>query len=77
MLEQVATTDSLSACVAQSEVLVVATPWPQLAELPALLTPESHVRAVVDCWSLLDDASVPGQLLVRIGRDAGAEMAMA
>ena len=60
-----------SELVERSDVVVIATPWPEFAELAL----EGDAPVVIDCWRLLDeDAYGEGVEIVRLGRplDAGA-----
>ena len=46
---------SAQECIAQSDVVIVTTPWQQFAEIPAKLWARSSPpRIVVDCWRALD-----------------------
>jgi UDPglucose 6-dehydrogenase len=56
--------------LAQSDVAVIATPWPEFAELPLKsLRREGQNTVVIDCWRLLpDDAGGNGIEIVRLGR---------
>jgi UDP-glucose 6-dehydrogenase len=64
---------SLEACVAASDVLVIAVPWPQFQELPALLSQQpARALTLVDCWRCLDVHHLPaGVGIVYIGQHAG------
>jgi UDPglucose 6-dehydrogenase len=56
--------------LAQSDVAVIATPWPEFAELP-LESPgrEGRNTVVIDCWRLLpDNAGGNGIEIVQLGR---------
>jgi UDPglucose 6-dehydrogenase len=48
-------TDSLDACLAEADVLVLATPDPAFLALTADRLAASGVRLVVDCWRILAD----------------------
>ena len=51
----------------KSDVAVIATPWPEFAELPIGHTGKRTV--VIDCWRLLpDDADEDAVEIVRLGR---------
>jgi UDPglucose 6-dehydrogenase len=56
--------------LAQSDVAVIATPWPEFAELPLeSLGREGGHTVVIDCWRLLpDDVGGSGIEIVRLGR---------
>lgn len=73
-VDGVAVAGSLAACVADAGVAVVTAPWPELAELPQALAAAAGARGaaagphtVVDCWRLLDPASLPGRRYVALG----------
>jgi UDPglucose 6-dehydrogenase len=56
--------------LAQSDVAVIATPWPEFAELPIeALEREGRHTVVIDCWRLLPD-EIGGDTIeiVRLGR---------
>jgi UDPglucose 6-dehydrogenase len=61
---------SAAELLAQSDVTVIATPWPEFAELPIEALERGGRRAVViDCWRLLPDGSSGGAVeIVRLGR---------
>jgi UDPglucose 6-dehydrogenase len=47
--------DSLAECIAAADVLVLSTPWPEIARLGAAeLARPGNPRTVIDCWRLLD-----------------------
>jgi UDPglucose 6-dehydrogenase len=54
----------------QSDVVVIATPWPQFAELPVeALKRDGERRVVIDCWRLLSDETHAEAIdIVRLGR---------
>jgi UDPglucose 6-dehydrogenase len=56
--------------LAQSDVAVIATPWPEFAELPLeSLEREGRHTVVIDCWRLLpDDVGGSAIEIVRLGR---------
>ena len=60
---------SVAELLAQSDVAVIATPWPEFAELPTdALEREGRRPVVIDCWRVLaDDADGPIEI-VRLGR---------
>jgi UDPglucose 6-dehydrogenase len=46
---------SLAECIAAADVLVLSTPWPEIARLGAIdLARPGSPRTVIDCWRLLD-----------------------
>jgi UDPglucose 6-dehydrogenase len=61
---------SAAELLAQSDVTVIATPWPEFAELPLeALEREGRPTVVIDCWRLLPEtASAEGIEIVRLGR---------
>jgi UDPglucose 6-dehydrogenase len=61
---------SVSELLAQSDVAVIATPWPEFAELPIeALEQEGRRTVVIDCWRLLPDEADGGAIeIVRLGR---------
>jgi UDPglucose 6-dehydrogenase len=47
--------DSARECIAQSGVVVLATPWPEFREIPAAQwARHSRARVVIDCWRVLN-----------------------
>jgi len=52
--ERVAYAASAQECVARSEVVVFATPWPEFKQLNSALTRDGKRRTVIDPWRLLD-----------------------
>jgi UDPglucose 6-dehydrogenase len=56
--------------LAQSDVAVIATPWPEFAKLPIeALEREGRRTVVIDCWRLLpDEVGVSAIEIVRLGR---------
>lgn len=49
-------TPSCAECVQRSDVVVIATPWSEFAEIPAeTVAREGDRRVIIDCWRLLDD----------------------
>lgn len=56
--DRVVAADGAVACVAGADVVVIATPWPEFADLPAraLIRPGRRV-ALVDCWRLMPAAT--------------------
>jgi UDPglucose 6-dehydrogenase len=61
---------SVAELLTQSDVAVIATPWPEFAELPTeALDREGRRTVVIDCWRLLPDEADGGQIeIVRLGR---------
>jgi UDPglucose 6-dehydrogenase len=61
---------SVAELLAQSDVAVIATPWPEFAELPIDgLERNGRRTVVVDCWRLLPDDAEGGAVeIVRLGR---------
>ena len=46
---------SLAECIAVADLLVLSTPWPEIARLGAAeLARPGNPRTVIDCWRLLD-----------------------
>ena len=56
-------------CIAQSGVVVLATPWKEFSEIPASHWPRGNAsRVVIDCWRALSHLSaLPGVRYVRLG----------
>jgi UDPglucose 6-dehydrogenase len=63
-------TASAAAAVEQSDVVVIATPWPEFAELPLeSLAGDRERLVVIDCWGLLSDEGYGDAVtIVRLGR---------
>jgi UDPglucose 6-dehydrogenase len=61
---------SVAELLAQSDVAVIATPWPEFAELPtAALERAGRRTVVIDCWRLLPEDANGGPIeVVRLGR---------
>jgi UDPglucose 6-dehydrogenase len=61
---------SVAELLAHSDVVVIATPWPEFAELPVeALEREGRRTVVIDCWRLLPEAAEDGAVeIVRLGR---------
>jgi UDPglucose 6-dehydrogenase len=58
---------SAAELVERSDVVVIATPWPEFAELP--LGGDGNQPVVIDCWRLLDEDVYGEQVdIVRLGR---------
>ncbi len=62
-------------CIAQSDVVVLATPWQEFREVPAeQWTRHNPPRAVIDCWRVLSHLDgVDGVRYVRLGFGGAAE----
>jgi UDPglucose 6-dehydrogenase len=60
---------SAQECIAQSDVVVLATPWPEFREIPAgQWVRHGRGRAVIDCWRALNHLDgVDGVDYVRLG----------
>lgn len=62
---------SLGACVDEADVVVVAVPWPEFGQLPALLAERTRPATVIDCWRVVDtNAMNPRVTVVHVGRHA-------
>ena len=61
---------SARAAAASCDVVVIAAPWPEFADLPAhALEREGERLVVIDCWRLLDEGRYEGVIdVVRLGR---------
>jgi UDPglucose 6-dehydrogenase len=61
---------SAAELLAHSDVAVIATPWPEFAELPTeALEREGRKTVVIDCWRLLPEGADGGPVeVVRLGR---------
>jgi UDPglucose 6-dehydrogenase len=61
---------SAAELLAQSDVTVIATPWPEFAELPIeALDRDGRPTVVIDCWRLLPEGESGGSVeVVRLGR---------
>jgi UDPglucose 6-dehydrogenase len=66
---------SAQECIAQAEVVVLATPWQEFREIPAERWARTQrPRAVVDCWRVLNHLDrVDGVRYVRLGYGGEAE----
>jgi len=66
---------SAQECIAQSEVVVLATPWQEFREVPAEQWARTQrPRAVIDCWRVLNHLEgVDGVQYVRLGYGGVAE----
>jgi UDPglucose 6-dehydrogenase len=57
---------SVNELLARTDVVVIATPWPEFAEIPGILEGMEKRPVVIDCWRLLaDDADLE---VVRLGQ---------
>jgi UDPglucose 6-dehydrogenase len=67
---------SVEACVEASDVVVVAVPWPEFSELPAVVSRLPHrPLTLVDCWRFIDAGRLPDHVkVVYIGRHAAASV---
>lgn len=61
---------SVAELLAHSDVVVIATPWPEFAQLPVdALERQGRPTVVIDCWRLLPEGSYDGAVeIVRLGR---------
>jgi UDPglucose 6-dehydrogenase len=60
---------SVSELLAQSDVTVIATPWPEFADLPIEAIDREERPVVIDCWRLLPDEGYGEAFeIVRLGR---------
>jgi UDPglucose 6-dehydrogenase len=64
-------------CISRSEVVVLATPWPEFREIPATdWASRNGVRTVIDCWRVLHELEgAEGVRYVRLGTPVGAARA--
>jgi len=64
------TTGSVGELLERSDVVVIATPWPEFAELPFdALEGKDEPTVVIDCWRLLSDETYGETIdIVRLGR---------
>ena len=54
-LERIQLTDLLAECLRTADIAIVATPWPELSELPSHVSGRTgQPIVVIDCWRLLD-----------------------
>lgn len=62
-------------CIAQSDVVVLTTPWPEFAGIPlSQWARHSWPRTVIDCWRMLKDlASADGIRYIGLGTGTTAE----
>jgi UDPglucose 6-dehydrogenase len=60
---------SVEELLARSDVVVIATPWPEFAELPIDALGRNGRTVVIDCWRLLPEDAEGGAVeIVRLGR---------
>jgi UDP-N-acetyl-D-mannosaminuronate dehydrogenase len=61
---------SVDELLARSDVVVIATPWPEFADLPLdSLDRDAERLVVIDCWGLLADERYERAVdIVRLGR---------
>ena len=73
--ESVRFAKSARECIAQSDVVVLATPWQEFREVPAeQWARHSSPRVVIDCWRVLNHLDgVDGVRYVRLGYGGEAE----
>jgi UDPglucose 6-dehydrogenase len=76
-IRQVRCAGSAHECIAQAEVVVLATPWKEFREIPAdLWVAGSSSRTVIDCWRALPHLEgQPGLRYVRLGYGGAAAKA--
>lgn len=55
---------SLAESMSQADVAVVATPWPELEQLPALLSNRDKSIVLLDCWRLFDGLTIDGNVAI-------------
>jgi UDPglucose 6-dehydrogenase len=65
---------SIADLLERSDVVVIATPWPEFADLPLdALRRNGGRKVVIDCWRLLSDAAYAGEIdIVRLGQALAA-----
>jgi UDPglucose 6-dehydrogenase len=70
---------SAEECIAQSDVIVLTTPWPEFLKIPAARWARSNApRIVIDCWRVLGHLeNVSGILYLGLGNGAVREEAVA
>ena len=71
--------ESMAACVAAADVVIVTTPCPEFAGLPDLLSSGAENRVVViDCWRAFDRKTLGSNVeLVQLGVGPSADIAVA
>ena len=62
--------DSAEACIADSDVVVIATPWEEFKHIaPTVWSRPGRMRTVIDCWRILDVGALsPIVQYVRLGQ---------
>jgi len=75
--EQVKVTATSKECIALASVVVIATPWPEFAKIPAIeWARHSPPRTVVDCWRALPHlATADGVLYISLGTGSATAVA--
>ncbi len=65
---------SVAELLERSDVVVIATPWPEFADLPLeALRRHGRRKVVIDCWRLLSDETYAGTIdIVRLGQAPAA-----
>jgi UDPglucose 6-dehydrogenase len=65
---------SVAELLERSDVVVIATPWPEFAGLPLdALRRNGPRKVVIDCWRLLSDEAYAGEIdIVRLGQGVAA-----
>jgi UDPglucose 6-dehydrogenase len=60
---------SATACIEQAEIVVIATPWREFEEIPAMQwARKSSPRTIIDCWRTLKNvADIEGIRYVTLG----------
>lgn len=65
---------SVDLCLASSDIVVLTTPWPELAVIPTLLASRPNRCVVIDCWRILDPEQTRWSVdVVYLGRARDAE----
>jgi UDPglucose 6-dehydrogenase len=61
--------DSVENLLARSDVTVIATPWPEFAELPVDAVKRERRHVVIDCWRLLPEERYEDEIeIIRLGQ---------
>jgi UDP-N-acetyl-D-mannosaminuronate dehydrogenase len=61
--------NSVEDVLARSDVTVIATPWPEFAELPVDVVKREGRHVVIDCWRLLPEERYEGEIeVIRLGQ---------
>jgi UDPglucose 6-dehydrogenase len=65
---------SVADLLERSDVVVIATPWPEFADLPLdALRRNGGRKVIIDCWRLLSDEAYAGEIdIVRLGQALAA-----